>query len=206
LSLAIGVLALQGDFAAHAALLLGLGQETRLVRRVRDIDGLAGLLIPGGESTTLLNLMADEPWFEALRAFHGGGGFLFGTCAGAILLAREVRGPAQPSLGLLQATIDRNAYGRQAESFEADLDLLGTGLAVRAAFIRAPRFVSLGPGVLVLARHGEAPVLVREGRVLAATFHPEITGDPTIHRLFLEMSAGEEAMPATSPRQRAEGR
>jgi pyridoxal 5'-phosphate synthase pdxT subunit len=205
-SLAIGVLALQGDFAAHAALLRGLGREAREVRWVRELDALGALLIPGGESTTLLNLMGDEPWFQALSAFHGRGGFLFGTCAGAILLAREVRGPAQASLALIDATIDRNAYGRQAESFEADLDLLGTGLRVRAAFIRAPRLVSLGPGVEVLARHEGAPVLVREGRVLAATFHPEITGDPAIHRLFLEMAEGTEAVGATAADQRAAGR
>jgi pyridoxal 5'-phosphate synthase pdxT subunit len=206
LSLALGVLALQGDFAAHAALLRSLGREAREVRRVRELDDISGLLIPGGESTTLLRLMEDEPWFEALREFHGGGGFLFGTCAGAIVLAREVRGPAQASLALIDAAIDRNAYGRQAESFEADLGLLSAGLRVRAAFIRAPRLVSLGPGVEVLARHEGAPVLVREGRVLAATFHPEITGDPAIHRLFLDMAERTEAVGATAADQRAAGR
>jgi 5'-phosphate synthase pdxT subunit len=182
----VGVLALQGDFAAHAAILRRLGHEARAVRRVRELDGLRALVLPGGESTTLLNLMADEPWFEALRRFHDAGGFLFGTCAGAILLAREVRRPAQPSLGLLDAVVDRNAYGRQVDSFEADLDLAGLGVRARVAFIRAPRFASVGPGVEVLARHEETPVLVREGRVLAATFHPEITGDLAVHRAFLE--------------------
>jgi pyridoxal 5'-phosphate synthase pdxT subunit len=191
-TVAFGVLALQGDFAAHAALLHGIGQDARQVRQVRDLETLSALVIPGGESTTLLNLMADEPWFEALRAFHGRGGFLFGTCAGAILLAREVRGPVQPSLGLLDAAIDRNAYGRQVDSFEADLDLPGPGIRVRAAFIRAPRFGALGPRVEVLARHADAPVLVREGRVWAATFHPEITGDPSVHRLFLAAAEAPE--------------
>ena len=192
MSLPVGVLALQGDFAAHAALLRGLGLDPRPVRRVRELDGLLALVIPGGESTTLLKLMEDEPWLDSLRAFHGRGGFVFGTCAGAILLAREVRGPVQPSLGLLDAAIDRNAYGRQLDSFEADLDLPNSGDRVRAAFIRAPRFGALGSGVEVLARHEGAPVLVREGRVWAATFHPEITEDPTVHRLFLEAAAAHE--------------
>jgi 5'-phosphate synthase pdxT subunit len=191
-SVAVGVLGLQGDYAAHAAVLRRLGRDPRIVRRCGELTGLGGLVIPGGESTTLLRLMSDEPWFDALRGFHREGGFLFGTCAGAILLAREVRGPAQPSLGLLDATIDRNAYGRQVDSFEADLDLPGPGARVRVAFIRAPRFAALGPGVEILARHEGVPVLVREGRLLAATFHPEITGEASIHRLFLhETLAGE---------------
>lgn len=206
MTLALGVLALQGDFAAHSALLRGLGRDPREVRRGRDLDSLEALVIPGGESTTLLHLMADEPWFDALRAFHERGGFLFGTCAGAILLAREVRGPAQRSLGLLDATIDRNAYGRQVDSFEADLLLPGSGARVRAAFIRAPRFTALGPKVEVWAQHEGAAVLVREGRVLAATFHPEITGDPSVHRLFLEMAEGAESGPAAVVSQRVAGR
>jgi 5'-phosphate synthase pdxT subunit len=190
---AVGVLGLQGDFEAHASLLRGLGVEAHDVRRCRDLEGVLALVIPGGESTTLLNLMGDEPWFEALRALHARGGVLFGTCAGAILLAREVRGPAQPSLGCLDAVIERNAYGRQVDSFETDLAVQGLPAPVRAAFIRAPRFTGLGQGVLVLARHEDAPVLVRQGPVLAATFHPEITGDPEVHRLFLEMVKGRES-------------
>jgi len=201
----VGVLALQGDYAAHASVSRGLGRDPREVRRCRDLGGVAALVIPGGESTTLLNLMADEPWFDALQSFHDRGGFLFGTCAGAILLAREVR-PEQASLGLLDAAIDRNAYGRQLDSFEADLDLPGAGARVRAAFIRAPRFTRIGPGVEVLARHTGVPVLVRQGRVLAATFHPEITGDPTVHRLFLEMVRAGEPVPAEAAGQRAGGR
>lgn len=205
MSRAVGVLALQGDSDAHAALLRGLGCEARPVRRVLDLDPLGALVIPGGESTTLLKLMASEPWFDSLRAFHGRGGFLFGTCAGAILLAREVRGPVQPSLGLLDATIDRNAYGRQVDSFETELELPDSRHRVRAAFIRAPRFTALGPEVLVLARHEGAPVLVREGSVWAATFHPEITGDPAVHRLFLDSALSGEPMPAAVA-QRAAGR
>ncbi len=183
----IGVLALQGDFTAHSACLQGLGAASPEVRHVADLDGLQGLVIPGGESTTLLNLMADEPWFQALVSFHDRGRVLFGTCAGAILLAREVRRPRQASLGLLDAAIERNAYGRQVDSFEAPLTASDLG-PVRGVFIRAPRFVTLGDGVEVLARLGDEPVLVRQGRVLAATFHPEIAGESAVHRLFLDMA------------------
>ncbi len=186
---AFGVLALQGDYAAHAAALRRLGIEPREVRRVGDLDGLRGLVLPGGESTALLKLMADEPWFDALRRFHDQGGALLGTCAGAILLAREVRRPVQPSLGLLDVAIERNAYGRQVDSFEADLEAPALGAPLRAAFIRAPRFVDAGPRVEVLARHGAEPVLVRQGRVVAATFHPEITRDDRLHRFAVGLAA-----------------
>ena len=139
-----GVLALQGDFAAHAAALRRLGAESREVRRVAQLEGLRGLIIPGGESTTLLNLMADEPWFEALAGFHQAGGVLVGTCAGAILLAHEVR-PPQRSLALLDAAIERNAYGRQVESFEATVDAPALGGRLPAVFIRAPASTASGP-------------------------------------------------------------
>lgn len=183
---AFGVLALQGDFEAHAALLRGLGHEAALVRRCADLRGLRGLVLPGGESTALLRLMAGEPWFGAIRAFHDEGGALLGTCAGAILLARHVEGPAQPGMGLLDVTVTRNAYGRQVDSFEATLEAPGLGGELRGTFIRAPRFTNLGHGVEVLARREGEPVLVREGRVTAATFHPEISGDAAVHRLFVQ--------------------
>jgi 5'-phosphate synthase pdxT subunit len=191
---ALGVLALQGDFAAHAATLGRLGASVREVRRTAELHGLRGLVLPGGESTALLRLMADEPWFDALRRFHAAGGALLGTCAGAILLAREVR-PVQPSLGLLDAVVARNAWGRQVDSFETRLESvpeLGAGIA--GVFIRAPRFVALGAGVEVLASlaRGDAapePVLVRQGRVLAATFHPELADATGLHRLLLELAA-----------------
>ena len=184
----VGVLALQGDYEAHGRTLRGIGARVREVRRGADLQGLAGVILPGGESTTLLNLMADEPWFDALRAFHARGGALFGTCAGAILLARRVV-PDQPSLGLLDAVIARNAYGRQADSFEAPVDgEAGLG-PIAGMFIRAPRFRETGAGVSVLARLRGEPVVVRDGRVLAATFHPELTGATGLHRLFLEMAA-----------------
>jgi 5'-phosphate synthase pdxT subunit len=188
---AFGVLALQGDFAAHEAALLRAGvpaRELKAVRRVSELAGLKGLVLPGGESTTLLKLMADEDWFAALKAFHAQGGALFGTCAGAILLAREAS-PGQPSLGLLDATIERNAYGRQVDSFEAEIDVPELGGQVSGVFIRAPRFAATGPGVEVLGRLKGAPVLVRQGKVLAATFHPEIAGDDRLHRMFIGLAA-----------------
>jgi 5'-phosphate synthase pdxT subunit len=184
--MAAGVLALQGDFEAHAAVLRRLGRDVREVRRCAELAGLSALVIPGGESTTLLKLMADEPWFEALRAFHERGGALLGTCAGAILLARAVE-PEQASLGLLDAVVARNAYGRQVDSFETPLEpAAAVEGPLRGVFIRAPRFTALGAGVEVLARLRGEPVLVRQGRVLAATFHPEIAGDDRVHRLLLD--------------------
>ena len=183
----VGILALQGDFAAHLAAFGELGAVPLEVRRPHRLDDLDGLVIPGGESTTLLNLMGDEPWFEALAAFHARGGKLFGTCAGAILLAREVRSPDQPSLGLLDAVVERNGYGRQIDSFETRLELDGESEPLPAVFIRAPRFVSLGPEVRVLASHAGEPVLVSQDNVLAATFHPELTPDRRLHRRFLNL-------------------
>jgi 5'-phosphate synthase pdxT subunit len=182
----VGVLALQGGFEAHLHALARAGVAARDVRRVADLAGLDALVMPGGESTTLLNLMADEPWFDALRSFHARGGSLFGTCAGAILLAREVRQPSQPSLGLLDAVAERNAYGRQVDSFETLLDAPALGGLVPGVFIRAPRLRDLGPRLEVVASRDGEPVLVRDGRVWAATFHPELTTDPRIHRAFVE--------------------
>jgi 5'-phosphate synthase pdxT subunit len=184
---AFGVLALQGDFAAHAAALQAAGAEAREVRRVRELDGLAGLVIPGGESTALLRLMDDEPWFDALHRFHAAGGSLLGTCAGAILLARRVV-PDQRSLGLLDAVVERNAYGRQIDSFETRLAGNDGAGPIEAVFIRAPRIRSVGPGVETLARFDGEPVLVRQGRVLAATFHPELTDSSGLHRLFVSLA------------------
>jgi 5'-phosphate synthase pdxT subunit len=181
----VGVLALQGDFAAHARVLRGLGVEVREVRRLADLEGLRALVLPGGESTALLRLMDGAPWLDALRAFHAEGGPLLGTCAGAILLARAVQ-PPQPSLGLLDATVERNAYGRQAESFEAELAAPTFDGPMRGVFIRAPRLTATGPAVEVLARLKGEPVLVRQGRVFAATFHPEMAADDRLHRRWLD--------------------
>jgi 5'-phosphate synthase pdxT subunit len=189
---AFGVLALQGGFAAHVRSFREIGVEARELRRVRELDGLAGVVIPGGESTTLINLMRDEPWFEALRAFHARGGVVAGTCAGAILLSREVR-PRQPSLALLDAVIERNAWGRQVDSFETRVEAPALGGAVDAVFIRAPRFRALFPDVEVLARHAGEPVLVRQGRVVAATFHPELTRSRLLHGYVAGLARGSVA-------------
>lgn len=182
----VGVLALQGDFEAHARMLRRLGCAVVDVRRPSRLDEISGLVMPGGESTTLLNLMQDEPWFPALRAFHARGGAIFATCAGAILLAREVRQPRQQSLGLLDATIVRNGYGRQIDSFETELRVRGLERPIVAVFIRAPRFTGSGVGVETLAEFDGEPVLLREGKILAGTFHPELTDDPRLHRLFVD--------------------
>lgn len=193
-----GVLALQGDFEAHLQALREVGSDVRQVRRLAELDGLAGLVIPGGESTALLRLMEGEPWFEALAALHEKGGVLFGTCAGAILLAREVR-PIQKSLGLLDVVVVRNAYGRQVDSFETTLDAPSLGGSLPAVFIRAPRFERLGAAVEVLASHGDEPVLLRQGRVLAAAFHPELTRSRAVHELAVQL-AGSPHLGQASPR------
>jgi 5'-phosphate synthase pdxT subunit len=193
-----GVLALQGDFAAHVAAFGDVGERVREVRRVAELEGLAGIVIPGGESTTLLNLMRDEPWFDALRHLHASGGVVAGTCAGAILLSRDVR-PRQPSLGLLDAVIERNAWGRQADSFEARVEATAElGGEMDAVFIRAPRFRALFPEVEVLARYGGEPVLVRQGRVVAATFHPELTRSRALHRYLVGVASARARRPRPS--------
>lgn len=188
----VGVLALQGDYAAHVRALERAGALPVEVRRVAGLSGLDGLVIPGGESTTLLNLMGDEPWFDALRSFHARGGAILGTCAGAILLAREVRHPEQPSLGILDAVVERNGFGRQIDSFETRLPAPAFGGEVEAVFIRAPRFVALGRDVEVLAHLEGEPVAVRQGRVTALTFHPELTAEAKIHRFFLDSMLASE--------------
>ena len=179
----VGVLALQGDFEAHGKALRSAGTDPVEVRVPADLAGCRGLVLPGGESTTLLLLLASSGLDRAIPAFHRAGGALFGTCAGAILLAKEVTRPVQPSLGLLDATVERNHYGRQLDSFEASVPFPG-GRALPLVFIRAPAFIRVGPEVEVLLAHGGLPVLVREGRVMAATFHPEMTADARVHRMF----------------------
>jgi 5'-phosphate synthase pdxT subunit len=169
-----GVLAIQGDFAAHARAIPGGAVE---IRRAAAIAALDLRVLPGGESTTMLNLLEGSGIEGAVRRLLGRGGVVFGTCAGAILLARRVTGPEQPSWGLIDVDIERNAFGRQVDSFEAVLEP-----DYRGVFIRAPRIRRTGPGVEVLARLRGEPVLVREGRVFAATFHPELSGDDRIHR------------------------
>jgi 5'-phosphate synthase pdxT subunit len=201
----IGVLALQGDFALHARALARCGRtpggeemashpstlDVVEVRKPEQLDDLDGLVMPGGESTTLLKLMDAGGFVPALEKFHAAGKPIFGTCAGLILLAREVTNPAQSSLGLLDVGVERNAYGRQRESFEAagTAELDGRPVPVEMVFIRAPRIRRVGEGVSTLARHGDEAVMARQGTILAATFHPELTDDPTIHRYFCRMVA-----------------
>jgi 5'-phosphate synthase pdxT subunit len=184
----VGVLALQGDFAAHARVLRGLGAEVLEVRRCAELDEVSALVLPGGESTALLRLMTGEPWLEALRAFHARGGSMLGTCAGVILLAREVD-PPQASLGLLDVRVARNGWGRQVDSFETTLAMDGLGAPLTGVFIRAPRISAVGPAVEVLATVQGEPVLVRQGRVLGATFHPEMAGEARLHRALLDRAA-----------------
>ncbi len=180
-----GVLALQGDFEAHARILRRAGAEAIEVRTAADLETAEGLILPGGESTTMLKLLRDDHLFEPLRRF-GETKPIFGTCAGAILLANHVTSPTQASLGLMDIDVERNAYGRQLDSRIVNLDVSGLEDGhLEAVFIRAPIIRRAGPAVHVLARYDGNPVLVEQGRHLAATFHPELSGDPRIHQLFL---------------------
>ena len=185
----IGVLALQGDFALHVHALERCGVEAVEVRKPGELADLDGLVIPGGESTTLLKLMDEWQFVPALEKFHAAGKPMFGTCAGLILMAREVDNPRQFSLGLIDVDVERNSYGRQRESFEAHgtAVLDGTPTPIEMMFIRAPRIRRVGEGVEVLARQGGDPVMARQGTVLVATFHPEVIGEQVVHKYFCEM-------------------
>jgi len=182
----IGVLALQGDFALHRQALAKCGVQSVEVRKPEQLADVDGLIIPGGESTTLLKLMDAWGFVPALEKFHGADKPIFGTCAGLILLARDVENPRQFSLGFIDVGVERNAYGRQRESFATPgtVRLGTTPTALEMVFIRAPRIRRVGPGVDTLATHGGEPVMAREGNVLVATFHPELTDDPAVHRYF----------------------
>ena len=173
----IGVLAVQGNFREHAAMLGRLGADPVEVRKPEQLQGLDGLVIPGGESTTFMRLMRLYGLDEAVRAFEGP---MLGTCAGMIVLDRR-------HLGAVDIEVDRNAYGRQVASFEADLALAGEAEALRGVFIRAPRVREVGPAVEVLAELDGEPVLLREGRVIVASFHPELTDDTRVHERFLDL-------------------
>jgi len=180
----IGVLAIQGGFEAHLAMLRRLGAEASEVKVPADLEGLDGLVIPGGESTTISKGIESAGLAEPIRAHREAGGTVFGTCAGMIVCDDE-------HLGLIDATAARNAFGRQLQSFEADLELTGIGdEPLRAVFIRAPWVERCGTGVEVLARYEGHPVAVREGCVLACAFHPELTEDPRLHALFMAMTTG----------------
>ncbi len=185
----IGVLALQGDFALHRRALDRIGVPSLEVRMPGQLDLVAGLIMPGGESTTLLKLLDAWDFAPALEKFHAAGKSIFGTCAGLILLAREVRSPAQSSLGFIDVAVERNAYGRQKESFEATgAAALGEGPAeLKMVFIRAPRIRRLGPAVTPLAWHQDECVMARQGSVLVAAFHPELTDEAAVHQYFARM-------------------
>ncbi len=178
------MLALQGDFDAHRRALEEAGAHAVSVRTAAELGSLDGLVIPGGESTTMLKLLMVEDLFEPLQQF-GRQKPVFGTCAGAILLASEVRNPQQPSLGLMDLTVERNGYGRQVDSRIATLDL--NGQAAEAVFIRAPIIRRVGPETSVLASYQNDPVLAQQGRHLVATFHPELSMGSTVHRHFVKM-------------------
>lgn len=187
----VGVLALQGDFEAHRRKLARLGIASFEARRPSELEGAAGLVIPGGESTTLWKFFEMEPWEPALARFAASGKPILGTCAGAIVLARDVTHPVQKGLGLIDIGVERNGYGRQADSFVGEVDAPSLGAPLPAVFIRAPRIRRIGAGVERLGALRGEPVLVRQGNVVAATFHPELTGDDRVHELVFAGSRAE---------------
>jgi 5'-phosphate synthase pdxT subunit len=180
-----GVLALQGDFREHAQMLADCGATPVLVRTPEELAGVACLCIPGGESTTIGKLARNYGLVDPIRERAGEGMPIFGTCAGLIVLARRVAG-GEPLLSLLDVTVRRNAYGRQVDSFETDVNVQDVG-PVRAVFIRAPQVEDIGSDVQVLGEHGGAPVVVQQGKILAAAFHPEMAGDARLHEHLLHL-------------------
>jgi 5'-phosphate synthase pdxT subunit len=184
----IGVLAIQGNYASHAHALTEAGASPVEVRKPEQLASLNGLVLPGGESTTMLKFLEKHNFFEVLQEFCRSKP-VFGTCAGVILMAREVLNPAQRSMGVLDAVVERNAYGRQIDSVIVTAETELAGGPLEMVYIRSPRIIQIGPGVEVLARREGFPVLVRQGRILAATFHPELSHDRRVHRLFVESVA-----------------
>lgn len=183
----VGILAIQGDYAMHGKMLDALGAPWVLVKHSADLDGVGGLIIPGGESTTMLKLFELEGVGAAIKDFAAQGKPIYGTCAGAILLAKEVSNPPQEKLGLIDIAIERNAYGRQIDSsIQAGECPELADHPIEMVFIRAPIIRRVGAGVKVLGRCGDLPVLVEQGNILAGTFHPELTDDETVHRYFLK--------------------
>ena len=184
----VGVLALQGAFREHAASVARLGAETREVRQLKDMDGIDAMIIPGGESTTMGKLLVEWGMLDPLRQRIENGMPVYGSCAGLILLCREIENSDQPRLGVLDAVVRRNAFGRQVDSFETELDIPELGQPpIPAVFIRAPVLTGVGPRARVLAQVNGQAVAVRQDNVLATSFHPELTPDTRLHRYFLEM-------------------
>ncbi|MDP8948786.1 MAG: pyridoxal 5'-phosphate synthase glutaminase subunit PdxT [Actinomycetota bacterium] len=188
----IGVLALQGDFREHAEILRGLGVEPVEVRTLEDLVDLAGLIVPGGESTAIGNLMVSSGLLDGVRSFFYKGGPLWGTCAGMVLAASATTGPRQPLLGLMNALVERNGFGRQVYSFERDLDVKGFDEPFAGVFIRAPFLESVGPGVEVLSEVDGKIVAARGENILVTAFHPELTDDARFHEYFLREVCGIE--------------
>jgi 5'-phosphate synthase pdxT subunit len=184
----VGILAVQGDFEAHAATLVRLGIDYVFVRTPRDLEGVAAVILPGGESTTQWKFLVEEGLDKSLLAHAAKGGAIFGTCAGAILLAREVKNPPQKSLGLADIKVIRNGYGRQLASEVRHGATAISSEPIEMVFIRAPIIERVGPGVEVLAKSEGQPVLISQGHILIATFHPELTSDTTVHEYFLRMA------------------
>jgi 5'-phosphate synthase pdxT subunit len=184
----VGVLALQGAFVAHERALRSAGATTRQVRQPGDLVGLDALVMPGGESTTMSRLLSTSGLYDELKALISDGLPVFGTCAGMILLASEVLDgrPDQRNFGAIDVAVRRNGYGRQVDSFEADIDVADFDESFHAVFIRAPKVVGVGPNVEVLAEHDGVPVVARQGHVMVASFHPELTGDARLHARFLQ--------------------
>lgn len=183
----VGILAVQGDFSMHAKMLDRIGEPWKLVKHASELEGVSGLILPGGESTTMLKFFAGNGFVPAIKEFAAQDKPIFGTCAGAILLAQDVSNPPQERLGLMDITVERNAYGRQIDSsvHQGTCPAI-TNHPVEMVFIRAPIIRRVGDGVRVLGQCSNLPVLVEQGNLLAATFHPELTEDETIHRYFLK--------------------
>jgi pyridoxal 5'-phosphate synthase pdxT subunit len=185
--LKIGILALQGAVREHSRQIEELGCEVILVKSVEDLKGINGLVLPGGESTTMRKLLDRYDLLEPIRAMADKGIPMFGTCAGLILLAKKIVGYDSPHLGLMDVVVERNSFGRQVNSFEVDLSVQGVGADIPAVFIRAPHIVSAGENVEILAKHEERIVLARDGQFLGCSFHPELTEDSRIMKYFIEM-------------------
>jgi 5'-phosphate synthase pdxT subunit len=195
----IGILAVQGDYEAHARMLDRLGADYFFVRTAADVARADAMILPGGESTTMLKFLQEERLEAPLRALALRGGAFLATCAGAILLAREIRSPAQWSMGLMDIAVTRNAYGRQLASEVRHAPSQLQAEPLEMVFIRAPLIEQIGPQVEVLASDGGRPVLVRQGKMLVATFHPELTGDTVVHEYFLKMAAEATHSASVSP-------
>ncbi|MBA3952001.1 MAG: pyridoxal 5'-phosphate synthase glutaminase subunit PdxT [Rubrobacter sp.] len=188
----IGILALQGDVREHAEILRGLGVEPVEVRTAEELEGLAGVIVPGGESTTIGKMLVSSGLLDGLRGYFYRGGPVWGTCAGMVLAASATTGPRQPLLGVMNALVERNGFGRQVHSFEKDLDVEGFDRPFTGVFIRAPFFEDVGPGVEVLSEVEGKVVAARGENILVTAFHPELTDDTRFHEYFLEEVCGIE--------------